>query len=274
MMEEIVLRLGPEQNLVGVVTPALGPSRPLAVLMLNAGVIHRIGPARMSVKTARHLAQRGYTAVRFDLSGRGDSRAPRNAVPHREQAVDDTKSVMDHLEREHGLSAFALWGICSGAENAYATALRDDRVAGLFMFDGYGYPTLKARAIDYASRLRALSFAKIEGRLRRMLHGATARANPGDAEREAEAPLSPPPRARFAADMDRLVDRGVRVAMVFSTNSDYWYPTQMRDAFRRYGFMRGVVCHHAPDINHLVTLLAAQQRVLALIDEWIASIAA
>lgn len=269
-MNEVIQRFGPEQNLMGVLTPAVGAPRPLGIVLLNAGVLHRIGPGRLNVRIARHLAQHGYTTVRFDLSGLGDSRTPRAAAPHREQAVADIRAVMDDLERAQGLSSFALWGICSGAENGYATALRDDRVAGLFMLDGYAYPTMKGLAIDYAARLRALSFEKLERRLRRLLERPGP--NRSDAAAWGVAPLSRPPRGGFAADMEVLVGRGVCVEMVFSTNSDYWYPAQMRDAFRRNGFMEHVSCHHAPDMNHLVTLRASQQRLLALVDDWVAAI--
>lgn len=270
-MKEVALRLGAEQNLVGVMTSPEGARRPLAVLTLNAGVIHRIGPARMHVRLGRHLAQRGYTAVRFDLSGVGDSRAPRAAAPHREQAIADIRAVMDHLERTQGLRAFALWGICSGAENAYRATLRDERVAGVFMLDGYVYPTLKGLAIDLVSRLRVLSFAKVQRRLGGLVRSAAEGGRPAPGA-ELEAPLSRPTRAQFAADIERLVERGVRVAMLFSTNSGHRYPGQMHDAFRRCRFMSHVVCHHAPELNHLLTLHAAQQRVLALADEWIDAI--
>ena len=69
--------------------------------------------------------------------------------------------------------------------------------------------------------------------------------------------------------MQRLVDRGVRVAMLFSVNAQYSYTGQMRDAFGGYEFMERVACHHATDMDHVITPLAAQERFLCLIDEWL-----
>ena len=265
---ESALSLGPERNIVGVLTRPAGEPRRIGLLILNAGVVHRIGPHRLSVKLARHAAGSGYAALRFDLSGLGDSRAPRAGAPHTEQALADIRAVMDDIGRNHGIDAFALFGICSGAEHAYVTALADERVAAIFMVDGYVYPTLKGRLIDLARRLRGLSVARIARRLRRLFPGVAPPGTPRG-EHVPEPPLRPPPRARFAAGMQCLVDRGVDVAMLFSVNAQYTYVGEMRDAFGRYGFMTRVACHHAPDMDHVITPLAAQDRFLCLIDEWL-----
>jgi len=62
-MREHALLFGDAQGLVGVITdppgPA-GPSRP-GVILLNAGVIHRVGPSRLYVNLARALAAKPVT---------------------------------------------------------------------------------------------------------------------------------------------------------------------------------------------------------------------
>ena len=271
-MLETALSLGSERNIVGVLTRPAGKPRRVGLLVLNAGVLHHIGPHRLSVKLARHAAGNGYAALRFDLAGLGDSRTPRAGVPHSEQALADMRAVMDDVQRSQGIDAFALFGICSGAEHAYAAALADERVAAIFMVDGYVYPTLKGRLIDLASRLRGLTVTRIARRVLRLL----PRAGSMDASRpehEPEPPLRPPPPDRFAADMQQLVDRGVRIAMLFSVNAQCSYADQMRDAFVRHRFMSRVACHHAPEMDHVITPLAAQERLLTLIDEWLGGIA-
>ena len=61
-MNEQTVVFGPEQHLVGTITqPAQAKPGHAAVLVLltNAGVIPRIGPHRLNVKLARHLASMG-----------------------------------------------------------------------------------------------------------------------------------------------------------------------------------------------------------------------
>ena len=103
--------------------------------MLNAGVIHRIGPHRFNVKLARALASQGAAVLRMDLSGQGDSGVHPQALPFQEQAIADLRAAMDHLQRICSVDRFVIAGICSGAFNGLATALVDERVAGLWMLE-------------------------------------------------------------------------------------------------------------------------------------------
>ncbi|HSK01877.1 MAG TPA: hypothetical protein VK932_11575, partial [Kofleriaceae bacterium] len=140
-----VLRLGPEGQLVGIVSHPAGVSPPsppaTAVIALPAGVLHRVGPHRLHVALARRLAGRGLPALRLDLGGIGDSLATSHAATFRESAVADTRAAMTGLEGALGARRFVLFGICAGADNALATALVDDRVAGVVLVDAAIYPT-------------------------------------------------------------------------------------------------------------------------------------
>ena len=73
-MKEHAIVFGREATSVGIVTePAAkhtSPSLP-AVVILNSGVIHRVGPNRIYVALARDLAALGFPVLRFDLSGIG-----------------------------------------------------------------------------------------------------------------------------------------------------------------------------------------------------------
>ena len=90
LVKEKPVQFGPDGNLVGVMArPASGDvasTRP-AVLFLNAGVIHRIGPHRLHVNLARYFAMRGVTSLRIDLSGIGDSRPVPGALSFRQSSV-------------------------------------------------------------------------------------------------------------------------------------------------------------------------------------------
>ena len=60
-MRERVCEFGPQLNLTGLLTEPTATTHPElpAVVMLNAGLLHRVGPHRMSVILARKLAEQG-----------------------------------------------------------------------------------------------------------------------------------------------------------------------------------------------------------------------
>src|ERR1700683_3003922 len=91
--------IGARQTLVGVVTqPAEHEpgDRPVFVI-LNSGIIHRVGHHRMYVTLARALAEAGYQVLRFDLSGIGDSKCRGDGLSPLEGVLADVREVVDWL---------------------------------------------------------------------------------------------------------------------------------------------------------------------------------
>jgi hypothetical protein len=139
------LRLGPEGQLVSILSrpPAaiansdVGlPLTPgFALVILNAGVLHRVGPHRLHVTLGRHIAATGVASLRLDLGGIGDSITTSDAASFRDSAVADTREAMTGLTAAVGADRFVLFGVCAGADNSIATALVDDRVAGIVLVD-------------------------------------------------------------------------------------------------------------------------------------------
>src|SRR5688572_9512999 len=90
IIRDEALRLGPDGQLVGILShPAGGRARTPhapAVIVLNAGVLHRVGPHRLHVSLTRRLAVQGFASVRLDLGGIGDSVATSDAATFRESA--------------------------------------------------------------------------------------------------------------------------------------------------------------------------------------------
>ena len=76
LMEE-PWQFGAGGRLVGILTmPSVPPrnAQELPVFVyLSAGLLHRVGPYRLHVHLARELAQMGFTSLRVDLAGSGDS---------------------------------------------------------------------------------------------------------------------------------------------------------------------------------------------------------
>ena len=93
-----------------------------AVVLLNAGSVHHVGPNRLYVTLARKLAALGYLCFRFDLQGLGESalrHGKRENHPYPDSASDDTANALQFLHERFGHSDFVLAGLCSGAHSAF-----------------------------------------------------------------------------------------------------------------------------------------------------------
>lgn len=113
-------------------------SRPL-VLMLSVAENCRTTDARIYVKMARVLGRHGWASLRIDPRGVGDSQGALEGetVPELYYAIQngallaDTRAALDFAERELGVRAFVLTGICGGAITAILQAAQDDRVVAV-----------------------------------------------------------------------------------------------------------------------------------------------
>ena len=108
-LPESVIQLGPGKSLVGIATPAEGApawSSPICALILNAGIIHRVGPNRLGVELARLLARRGVPAVRFDLAGIGDSASRSDGLAPLDAALADIRDAMVSITAARGARRF------------------------------------------------------------------------------------------------------------------------------------------------------------------------
>jgi pimeloyl-ACP methyl ester carboxylesterase len=271
-MTETPVLFGPDRRLLGVVTvPATAAPTTLACLLVNAGVIHRIGPHRINVKAARALAQVGIASLRFDLSGLGDSPAARSQAHFQDQAVHDMQAAMNYLEASAGIRRFLVFGICSGAANAYALALADPRVVGILMFDGFAHPTIKTHLVRRWLRFRAMSWRSLASNVLSKLQRLSAR--PAAAAQQAMAAgvaSATPSRLEFRQALNKLTERGVSIYLVFSGSflESYNHPSQLQDAFAGASFLRHVRSEFMPDVDHTVTSLAVQHKLISRLCGW------
>jgi pimeloyl-ACP methyl ester carboxylesterase len=137
MKEEAVL-FGRTGSLVGILTdPPADNGRGLspAVILLNPGIVHRVGPGRIYVKIARALAAAGFVVFRFDFSSIGDSGVRPDHLPFEKSSVQEAQDAMDWLNAARGVQQFILLGGCSGARVALETACSDPRVAGAILMN-------------------------------------------------------------------------------------------------------------------------------------------
>lgn len=113
-------------TLFGVLCKAEGAAPGPAVLMLNSGSVHHIGPNRLWVQLARAWAQRGVTVLRLDISGIGDSPPRPGAsenVVYSPYAGADIAAALAWLRREGGATECHVMGLCSGGYHALKAAM-------------------------------------------------------------------------------------------------------------------------------------------------------
>lgn len=262
---------GPGNGLIGTVCLPAGSLR-AALVLFNAGVIHRIGPHRLNVRLARRLAADGIASIRFDLAGLGDSARPAGDKSFEEQAVADVRAAMDALYARCGLSSFTLFGFCSGAYHGYATAQVDERVSGLVLFDSYRYTTWRSKLNHYRTRLKQHGFVNaVAGRIGRAAKSFASKNKPGKAQPIASVAYitQVPDVNEFAAGLDSLLKRKTRICIIYSGSFEgYNYEAQFDEAIGRKLKLGHVKAHYLPDVDHVATRLDGQSRLIELIMRW------
>lgn len=118
-----------------------------AIILLSPGIKNRVAPHRLYVKMSRRWAEMGFTVLRFDPEGLGDSEGDiaetLTAELYRSiqtgRFVDDTICAMDWMDRECGTKKYVLSGLCGGAITGLLAGAVDSRVDSLL---GLGIPVV------------------------------------------------------------------------------------------------------------------------------------
>ncbi len=111
----------------GILTePPAGQARRRGVIFLNDGATYHVGANRLNVALARRWAREGYTVLRMDLAGLGESDAragQRFDEPFPDGAIEDISTAVRYLRSSCGSSEVTLAGLCSGAYHCLRAAV-------------------------------------------------------------------------------------------------------------------------------------------------------
>lgn len=287
-LREQALLLGPRRALVGILTPPAegAPARDVTIVILNSGIIHRVGANRLHVQLARNLAAVGFRVLRFDLSGVGDS-------PPREEArasildavMDDIREAVDQVVGADG--RVALFGLCSGAAHALLYAPDDPRVTGLVLLDLWIPQTPRYHRQQYWNRLTSRrGWTKLlSGRLplndllrrfpgeARGLLGLPPTSLHAEANGSEESdPILNPAKARrmIAESFAAMIGRPAPMLAVFTAGLEdqHNYSTQLLDAFPELHFGDTLRLEWFSDSGHTFSAEPQRKRMIELVVSW------
>jgi pimeloyl-ACP methyl ester carboxylesterase len=272
-VKEKVFAFGTDDCLVGVLTePALERKRAgaPAVVLFNVGINPRIGPFRIWVGLARALAEHGFTVLRFDLSGLGDSDTRRDTRTELERAAGDVREAMDFLAEKKGFSQMVLMGLCSGVDQVHAVSLVDPRVVGAVHIDGYNYRTrgfyLRRYTLEALNRRRWRLY--LARRLRVLLHTDDREHREVGEAQEIYVREYPTPE-RLGADLEALLARGTKLLFIYSgTQSDYRYASQFYEMFQAHDFRSRIEADYYPRADHTFSVVTDRDALIRRLCGW------
>ncbi|HSF86848.1 MAG TPA: alpha/beta fold hydrolase [Acidimicrobiia bacterium] len=271
-MIERPLYFGERSNLLGVLTaPAAPHPGSPAVILLNAGLLHRVGPNRLHVDVARRLAEAGFTSLRFDMSGVGDSELPGDGgLLDIERSRQDVIEAMDMLAAHRSIDRFVVMGLCTGAFNAFRAALIDDRIVGCALLDGYSYPTLRSNLQHYGSR-----FVQLDRWKRFLAHrlGRAGEATTGVGGDVIVFENEVVTKDRFERELRSLLARHTELLLIYTGLGplSYYYERQIFDAFPDLDLEQSATVHFYPEADHTFTLPGNRLRLIEHISTWMAA---
>jgi len=273
------------------------------VVLLSPGVKMRVGPGRLYVPLTEMLLERGFSVLRFDFYGLGDSEGElaetllADVYNHIEvgRYVDDTQSALAWL-RTRGHRRFILGGLCGGAITALLTALREPAVEGLLslgmtvtLASNAAVPGKYMTRVQLDSRrkrylkkvisptawLRFLSFKSeysvIWHSMKRLWEPkkppapASAAAQQNIEQRGNANPLFPPAYFGF-------LQRGGHALMLFSERdrlqSEYEEKFAEPFALQLQPFLAQIHKHVIPHANHVMALHEWQREMVDVCRQW------
>lgn len=282
-------------DVFGIVTAPTGDANGAAAVVLSGGAfIGATNRNRVSVRIARRAAALGYTGVRIDYHGVGESSGTIDDYELDRPFVDDLLGAVRFLE-DQGIRDFALVGsTCFGSRTALAAAEHIPGLRGLLLFatpirdfvftrDPDATPASHYLKLAFTPRaIRGLFTAKsrrqyaqiartkVRTGTRRLLHtGAPAAAA---AQPAAEA-VSP----GFLKPLEKLAKRGTPVLLAYGLEDDF---------YREFAAKRGgpvlsrvleapgsrIDVRTLPGTIHALPRLRAQEAVIAVTEEWLAAL--
>jgi dienelactone hydrolase len=277
-----------DDELFGIVTHPQGEPNGWGLLFVAGGLwLPSPGRNRIWVDMARRFASDGFTTMRFDYHGVGESSGVVMNYSLDEPAAHDTAAAARVLESQ-GVSSLILAGTCYGARSImaalehlpavkavalYAPPVRDFAAGHQFTSKPVGWFVRKAFTKRVAQgmfiperrkRYRSVIARKVQAlrrRRQRRREGQQTRTN-----REAVSPV-------FLRQLAGAIDRGVRLLFVYGHDDEVYADfhraqrTRLRDLLDQAGDLCTVV--EVPGKVHGMTSSEVQRHLVEVTAAWL-----
>ena len=285
MMDQTIVNFGENNHILGILSHpenSTNKNNDLpALILLNAGIIYRIGPNRIYVKMAKEFAKNGFTTLRFDYSGLGDSVIYQDEEAFDSYQINECIDAMDFLEKETGTSKFILIGICSGGDVGFNTAIKDNRVAGIILINGQLHemeilrllsPIIdkniniryyKKNLFNYKRWLKLISGKSFA--LKNIKYILSDRSHKKSGKNE--IPIS----QNFSTDnWEHLINRNIEIFLIYSQGSIGYdiFNLTLAKYMKKYIEMKKVDFKLIKDTDHVFTPQWSQDYLAATVVKW------
>jgi len=267
-MNEEAVRFGINDDLHGILSMPdheFSETKPIIVI-LNSGLLHKVGPFRLSVELARNLALSGYRVLRFDVSGIGDSNM-RLAKAGEDNVVTDIMGAMNYLDSIFGDKHYVLIGLCSGADSSHRVSLIDERVVGSVHLDGYGYRNSAYFFYYFVPRL--LSLRLLKKRIK-VMFSDNKHVTQGLDEIEAYNRCFPSVDQAIN-EFSRIIGRGVKLLYIYTGGVENYYnhKGQLRSLLKSVDLQDALDEEYYPSADHTFSRVNCREKVIQRIVDWL-----
>jgi pimeloyl-ACP methyl ester carboxylesterase len=279
-LTEEPLQFGEGGRLFGILTlPSMPPNKAQELpvfVFLNAGALHRVGPFRLHVRLSRELAQMGFSSLRVDLAGAGDS-PPRPGLTNQQSVQADFAEILAVLESRLGRLPLVLAGLCSGADDTIRLTLKEPRVVGMVLLDPICFPDdgFRARAVvvsvwAYTNPARYIAWLKRRFKALMRLRG---KKQEEDESVDRLTLRDLPTREQLRAAFESIREREGRVLSVFTSYASIYYNKsgQLRQVLGVNGYQQFCTELFWPQVHHTYWLELHRHRLMEKIKTWAAA---
>jgi alpha/beta superfamily hydrolase len=174
-VEETAVRFGPGAGLFGIVAAPAGrmstaaPVGSRGVILLNSGAQHHVGPCRLYVALARHLARRGHVVLRMDIAGIGASPPRAGAeenIVYPPQATQDVLAAIKYLREHWHCQDVRASGLCSGAYHAFKAAAASLPLNGIVAINPLTFRWREGMSLKYPEHRVAADIVRYQLKVR------------------------------------------------------------------------------------------------------------